>query len=173
METIYISFSPFLHQPPLPSQLRLVDLSGRGACQIRLCLSLLSHPTLSSTPIPHGALKGPGDPPSSWTSHGSPTTSPLCLHPINHHFLVICMATLLCLAAQGSFLVSLPQLTLASWVTVDSPANPPQTWPLQPACLCSRRSLCSQEASLTINNPGYICSTISQGMGRSWIGLDS
>ena len=89
-----LSFSPFLHQPPLPSQLRLVDLSGRGACQIRLCLCLLSRPTLYSTPIPHGACGGPGDPPSSWTSHGSPTTSLLHLHPVHHLFLVICMATL-------------------------------------------------------------------------------
>lgn len=122
---------------------------------------------------PHGASGGPGDPPSSWTSHGSPTTSPLCLHPVNHFFLVICMATLLRLAAQGSFLVSLPQLTLPSWVTLDSPANPPQTWPLKPACLCSRGFLSSHGPSLTISKPGYACSTISQGMGRYWPRQDS
>lgn len=67
----------------------------------------------------------PGDLPSAWTSHGSPTTS--LLHPTNHFFLVICMATLLHLAAQGSFLASLPQLTLVSWATLDSPATPPHT----------------------------------------------
>lgn len=163
METICVAFSPFLHQAPVPSQLRLVSFSGRGACHTPLCLSLLSHPTSSSTPTPSGALGGPGDPPSSWKSHGSTTTSLLCLHPVNHLFLVICMATLSRLATQGSFLVSSPQLTLASWVTLDSPADPPQTCPQKPAFLCSRGSL----SSFTISKPGYTCSTILQGMGRS------
>ena len=48
------------------------------------------------------------------------------------------MTTLLHLATQGSFLVSLPYLTLTSWVTLDSPDTPPQTWLVQAACLCSR-----------------------------------
>lgn len=59
----------------------------------------------------------------SWvTSHLSSVPT-----PTNHLFLVICMATLLHLAAQGSFLASLPQLTLVSWATLDSPATLPQT----------------------------------------------
>lgn len=86
------------------------------------------------------------------------------LHSINHLFLVICMATLLPLAAGGSFLVSLPHLTSASWVILDSPATPPQTWPLKlPVCApggpCLLRSLPFPSASQAL-------SAILQRMGR-------
>lgn len=116
METI-CAFLTLLHQPRSPgSQPRLGSLLGGEL----LCLGLLSHPP--HPPClrgPRGSTIGP-----SSTGHGSPGTSLLfCLHPINHLFLAICMAALLHLASQGSFLVSLLHLTLASWVTLDSPAT--------------------------------------------------
>lgn len=60
METICTPFSPFLHQPPLRGQPCLGNLSGRGACQTCLCLSLCSHSTSSSTPTPSRASGSQG-----------------------------------------------------------------------------------------------------------------
>lgn len=90
------------------------------------------------------------------------------LHSINHLFLMICMATLLHLAAGGSFLVSLPHLTSASWVILDSPATAPQTWPLKlPVCApggpCLLRSLPFPSASQALL-PAPSC----KGWGDSW-----
>lgn len=151
------------------SQPRLVSLSGRGSCQ--LCLSLLSHPTSSLHTHRQRSPRGPRGSTIDRIHHPQVMghRSPLfCfyLHSINHLFLVICMATLLHLAAGGSFLVSLPHLTSASWVILDSPATLPQTWPLKPACLCSRGSLSSQEPSFPISKPGSSPSTILQRVGR-------
>lgn len=50
METIWVPFSPFLHQSHPHNQPCLGSLSGRGACQTCPCLSLCSHSTSSSTP---------------------------------------------------------------------------------------------------------------------------
>lgn len=98
---ICISFYPFLHQPPLPVSFAWLIFLG-GELVKFTSASASFHTPPYPPPIPHGALRGPGSTfilDKSWvTNHLS-----LCAHPINHHFLVICMATLLCLAAQGVF----------------------------------------------------------------------
>lgn len=124
METICVPVLTLPPSAPLPSQPRLVGLSGRGACQLH------SAPASSHTP-PHPPRLLPSEPQGAQGMHHPQVMAhqpPLLFlpTPINHLFLVICMATLLHWATQGSFLVSLPYLTLTSWVTLDSPATPPR-----------------------------------------------
>lgn len=88
--------------PPAPPA-RLVNLSSREAYQVCWCLSFFHTTAPSSTPTHSGASRDLRDPQSCWTSHGSTDTSLLCLYPVNHVFVVICMTTLLHLTAQGVF----------------------------------------------------------------------
>lgn len=76
------------------------------------------------------------------------------------------------LSCSGSFLVSLPQVTLASWVTVDSPANPPQTWPLWPVYLCSEGPCVLQRLPLPSTSQAMYATPSCKGsevLGQGWI----
>lgn len=88
-----------------------------------------------------------------------------CLHPINHLFLVICMATLLHLATQGSFLVSLPH-NLGLLGHSGFPCHPTTDLASETCLPVLLGSFSSHEPSLPISKPGSTHSTILHRVGR-------
>lgn len=176
METICVLFSPFPHQAPLPGQPASASLAWLVFLGGELINLTLPQPPFTPHLIlhthPQRSLRGTRGSTIDRIHHPQvmghqPPLFCFYLHAINHLFLVICMATLLHLAAQ-EFPGFIASINLDLLGCSGSPCRPTTDGALKPACLCSLGSLSSHRSSLPVSKPGSAYSAILQRMGRRW-----